>query len=305
MISYLAKRLAVGFLAALMVSIITFLLTNLAVDPAVALAGGTASHQDIEAIRSLYGFDKHILIRYLDWVIGVLSGDFGISFRTHRPVFELIFERLPVTLTLGFSSLLLAITISIPLAILASLYPNTWIDRFCLTLAVLGQALPTFWFGLLMIVFFSVYLGWLPASGSGGWTHYVMPSIALGYYAMPALMRLTRTGLLDVLSADYIRTAHAKGLKPIVVLFKHALRNAVIPVISLAAVQFGLMLGGSIIIETVFALPGIGYLAWDAIMQADFPVVQAIVLIVSVIYIILILLADFLNAALDPRIRSV
>jgi peptide/nickel transport system permease protein len=132
-----------------------------------------------------------------------------------------------------------------------------------------------------------------------------MPSIALGYYAMPALMRLTRTGLLDVLSADYIRTAHAKGLNPFVVLFKHALRNAVIPVVSLAAVQFGLMLGGSIIIETIFALPGIGYLAWDAIMQADFPVVQAIVLIVSVIYIILVLLADFINAALDPRIRSV
>lgn len=305
MLAYLTKRLVVGFLAALTVSIITFSLTNLAVDPAVALAGGTASNQDIEAIRSLYGFDKHIVIRYLNWVSGALTGDFGVSFRTHRPVYDLIIERLPLTLMLGFSSLLLAIVIAIPLAIIAALYPNSWIDRLCLTLAVLGQALPTFWFGLLMIVLFSVNLGWLPASGSGDWRHLVMPSIALGYYAMPALMRLTRTGLLDVLSADYIRTARAKGLMPVTVLFKHALRNAVIPVVSLAAVQFGLMLGGSIVIETVFAFPGIGFLAWDSIMQADFPVVQAIVLIVSVIYILLVLIADFVNAALDPRIRSV
>lgn len=305
MIGYLVQRLGVGILVAFAVSIITFFLTNLAVDPAVALAGGTASHQDIETIRSLYGFDKHIVIRYLDWVSGALVGDFGISFRTHRPVYELILERLPITLTLGFSSLLLAIIISIPLAIFAALYPNSWVDRFCLTLAVLGQALPNFWFGLMMIVLFSVNLGWLPASGIGGWKNFVMPSVALGYYAMPALVRLTRTGLLDVLSSDYIRTARAKGLMPITVIFKHALRNAVIPVVSLAAVQFGLMLGGSIVIETVFALPGIGFLAWNAITQADFPVVQAIVLIVSVIYIFLVLVADFINAALDPRIRVV
>jgi peptide/nickel transport system permease protein len=303
MITYILQRLAVGLLVALAVSIITFSLTNLAVDPAVVLAGATASHQDIEAIRSLYGFDQHIVIRYLNWLSAALRGDLGISFRTHLPVFDLIMDRLPVTLILGVSSLILAIVVALPLAILAALNPNTWIDRACLTLAVFGQALPTFWFGLLMIVLFSVNLGWLPASGSGSWEHYVMPSIALGYYAMPALMRLTRTGLLDVLSADYIRTARAKGLMPVTVIFKHALRNAILPIISLAAVQFGMMLGGSIVIESVFALPGVGLLAWESITQADYPVMQAIVLIVSVLYVIFVLIADFINAALDPRIR--
>ena len=305
MLSYLSKRLGMALLAAFAASIITFLITNLAVDPAVVIAGGTASNQDIESIRSLYGFDKNVFLRYLDWVSGALTGDLGISFRTHRPVFELLIERLPITLTLGFISLLLAITIAVPLAVVAALYPNSWLDRFCLTFAVLGQALPTFWFGLLMILLFSVKLGWLPVSGSSGWKNFVMPSIALGYYAMPALMRMTRTGLLDVLSADYIRTARAMGLMPKTVIFKHALRNAVIPVVSLAAVQFGLMLGGSIVIETIFAIQGIGFLAWIAITQADFPVVQAIVLIVSVIYIFLVLFADLINAALDPRIRVV
>ena len=303
MITYILQRLAVGLLVALTVSVITFSLTNLAVDPAVVLAGATASHQDIEAIRSLYGFDQHIVIRYLNWLSAALRGDLGISFRTHLPVFDLIMDRLPVTLILGVSSLILAIVVALPLAILAALNPNTWIDRACLTLAVFGQALPTFWFGLLMIVLFSVNLGWLPASGSGSWEHYVMPSIALGYYAMPALMRLTRTGLLDVLSADYIRTARAKGLMPVTVIFKHALRNAILPIISLAAVQFGMMLGGSIVIESVFALPGVGLLAWESITQADYPVMQAIVLIVSVLYVIFVLIADFINAALDPRIR--
>ena len=234
MITYILQRLTVGLLVALTVSVITFSLTNLAVDPAVVLAGATASHQDIEAIRSLYGFDQHIVIRYLNWLSAALTGDLGISFRTHLPVFDLIMDRLPVTLILGVSSLILAIVVSLPLAILAALNPNTWIDKACLTLAVFGQALPAFWFGLLMIVLFSVNLGWLPASGSGSWKHYVMPSIALGYYAMPALMRLTRTGLLDVLSADYIRTARAKGLMPVTVIFKHALRNAILPIISLA-----------------------------------------------------------------------
>lgn len=303
MITYILQRLTVGLLVALTVSVITFSLTNLAVDPAVVLAGATASHQDIEAIRSLYGFDQHIVIRYLNWLSAALRGDLGISFRTHLPVFDLIMDRLPVTLILGVSSLILAIVVALPLAILAALNPNTWIDRACLTLAVFGQALPTFWFGLLMIVLFSVNLGWLPASGSGSWEHYVMPSIALGYYAMPALMRLTRTGLLDVLSADYIRTARAKGLMPVTVIFKHALRNAILPIISLAAVQFGMMLGGSIVIESVFALPGVGLLAWESITQADYPVMQAIVLIVSVLYVIFVLIADFINAALDPRIR--
>ena len=206
-----------------------------------------------------------------------------------------------VTMTLGVCALAFAVFLAIPLGVLAAIRPNTWIDRVALTISVMGQAMPAFWFGLVMIIFFGVMLRWLPISGSGTWKHYVMPAIALGYYAAPAFMRLTRAGMLEVLASDYIRTARAKGLRSGSVLFKHALRNAIIPVVSLAAVQFGFMLGGSIVIETVFALHGIGYLAWESIGRADLPVVQAIVLLLSLFYVVLTFLSDILNAFLDPR----
>jgi peptide/nickel transport system permease protein len=167
----------------------------------------------------------------------------------------------------------------------------------------MGQAMPSFWFGLIMIIFFGVYLRWLPISGSGSWAHFVMPTIALGYYATPAFMRLTRSGMLEVLASDHIRTARAKGLRWPKILYKHALRNAIIPVVALAAVQLGFMLGGSIVIESVFAIHGIGYLAWQSIGRSDLPVVQAIVLLLSIIYVFLTFLSDLLNAFLDPRIR--
>ena len=186
---------------------------------------------------------------------------------------------------------------------LAAVRPNSWVDRLALGLSVLGQALPSFWFALILIIVFGLKLRWLPVSGNATWEHFVLPAIALGYYATPAFMRLTRAGMLEVLASDYIRTARAKGLRPMTVLFKHALRNAIIPVVAVAAVQFGFMLGGSIVIESVFSLNGVGYLGWEAISRADFPVVQAIVLILACIYVLLTLLADMLNAVLDPRIR--
>jgi peptide/nickel transport system permease protein len=163
--------------------------------------------------------------------------------------------------------------------------------------------MPSFWFALLLILWFGVQLRWLPISGSDTWANFVLPAIALGYYAAPAIMRLTRAGMIEVLDADYIRTARAKGLAPMSVVFKHALRNAVIPVVALAAVQLGFVLGGSVVIETVFALHGLGYLAWESILQNDFPVVQAIVMLIAVIYVLLTLVADLANAWLDPRIR--
>ena len=168
---------------------------------------------------------------------------------------------------------------------------------------MVGQALPSFWFALMLIVLFAFTWPILPASGSDSWKHFVLPTIVLGYYATPAFMRLTRTGMLDVLSSDYVRTARAKGLRPMTVLFKHALRNAIIPVVGLAAVQFGFMLGGSVIIETVFALHGAGFLAWESISRSDFPTVQAVLLLFSLFYVVLTFLADLLNAWLDPRIR--
>jgi peptide/nickel transport system permease protein len=194
--------------------------------------------------------------------------------------------------------------VAIPLGVLAAVFRDTWIDRLALMVAVIGQAMPNFWFALTLILVFSVGLHWLPVAGNTTWQHFVLPAIALGYYAMPSLMRLTRAGMLEVLGADYIRTARAKGLSPARVVFKHALRNAIIPVVALAAVELGFMLGGSVVIESVYSMQGLGQLAWDSISRNDYPVVQAVVLIIAVFYIGLTFLADVFNAALDPRMRT-
>jgi peptide/nickel transport system permease protein len=204
---------------------------------------------------------------------------------------------------LGACAITFGLTLAIPLGVLAAVKPNSIFDRAALTLAVFGQAMPTFWFGLTLILVFGVMLRWLPITGQDSWWNFVMPAIALGYNVAPAVMRLTRAGMLEVLASDYIRTARAKGLRPMTVLFKHALRNAVIPVVALAAVQFGFMLGGSIVIETIFQINGLGYLAWESIQRKDLPMMQAIVLILSIIYVVITFLADMLNAFLDPRIR--
>ena len=204
---------------------------------------------------------------------------------------------------LGVCGISFALVTAIPLGVAAAMRPNSLIDRTALFLSVMGQAMPSFWFGLVLIVVFSIQLGWLPPSGSDSWKHFIMPTIVLGYYAMPAIMRLTRAGMLEVLNADYIRTARAKGASEMRVMFKHALRNAVVPVVSLAAVQMGFMLGGSIVVESIFALHGAGYLAWESIGRNDLPTVQALILIFSCFYIVFTFLSDLLNAWLDPRIR--
>lgn len=303
MLLYTMRRLGLAALVAIAVSMVSFMLIRMSGDPAIALAGESASAAEIAYIRKHYGFDRPLVIQYLDWGSLVLQGDFGESPYFNQPVTTVIGDRIGVTMTLGVCALTFAVVLSIPMGVLAATRPNTWIDRLALSLSVMGQAMPSFWFGLIMIIFFGVYLRWLPISGSDTWAHFVMPTIALGYYATPAFMRLTRSGMLEVLASDHIRTARAKGLRWPKVLFKHALRNAVIPVVALAAVQLGFMLGGSIVIESVFALHGIGYLAWQSIGRSDLPVVQAIVLLLSMIYVFLTFLSDLLNAFLDPRLR--
>jgi peptide/nickel transport system permease protein len=293
----------VALLVALTVSLITFSMIYVSGDPAIAIAGEGARAQDIEAIRKFYGFDRPIAVQYVDWLTGALQGDFGRSYHMRQPVSEIIFSRLPVTMALGAAAIGFALLLAIPLGVLAAVRPNSLFDRFALTLAVIGQAMPTFWFALTLVLWLGVYWRLLPITGSDSWQNFVMPAIALGYYVTPAVMRLTRAGVLEVLSSDYIRTARAKGLRPPTVLFKHALRNAIIPVVSLAAVQFGFMLGGSIVIETIFQINGLGYLAWESIQRKDLPTMQAIVLVLAVIYVLLTFLADLLNAFLDPRLR--
>ena len=303
MLLYALKRFGVAILVAISVSIVTFSLLHVSGDPAAAMAGESASEEDIEYVRKHYGFDRPLPVQYVDWASKAIRGDFGQSIYLKRPVAGILAERAPVTMTLGALSLTFALVLAIPLGVLAAMFPNTIIDRFALTIAVIGQALPNFFFALIMIILFGVWLRWLPISGHASWLNFIMPSIALGYYATPAIMRLTRAGMMDVLSSDYIRTARAKGLKPRVVLFKHALRNAIIPVVSFSAVQLGFMLGGSIIIESIFSLNGLGSLAWQSIQRSDFEVMQAIVLTIACFYILLTFLADLLNAYLDPRIR--
>ncbi|MGH7069878.1 MAG: ABC transporter permease [Acetobacteraceae bacterium] len=303
MLLYFLKRSLVALLVAVTISIISFSLLHLSGDLAQSLAGPAATASDVAQIRKAYGLDRPLAVQYLDWANKAIHGDFGYSFFLKQPVLPIIAVRLPVTLTLGISAIVLAILVSIPLGILAALRPNSWIDRLALTVSVFGQAMPSFWFGLLLMLLFGVTLRWLPVSGTGGWRYYVMPSITLAYYSIPVFMRLVRAGMIEVLGSDYIRTARAKGLRTPTVLFKHALRNAVIPLVAVAAVQLGFALGGSIVIEAVFSLHGVGYLGWESISRADFPVVQAIVLILACFYIVLTLLADLLNAFLDPRIR--
>ena len=304
MLPFILKRLGLALLVALTVSFISFSLLFLSGDPAAALAGETASGEDVEAIRRLYGFDRPMLVQYGEWLLSAVQGDFGESYYFKLPVASLIAERLQVTMLLGVCGILFALLTAVPLGVAAAIRPNSLIDRVALFLSVAGQAMPSFWFGLILIVVFAIQLGWLPPSGAATWRHFIMPTIVLGYYAMPAIMRLTRAGMLDVLNSDFIRTARAKGAGEGRVLFKHALRNAIIPVVSLAAVQMGFMLGGSIVVESVFALHGAGFLAWESIARNDLPTVQALILVFSMFYIVFTFLADVLNAWLDPRMRS-
>ncbi|WP_022664051.1 ABC transporter permease [Desulfospira joergensenii] len=304
MLVYTLKRLGLALLVLITVSMISFMLLRVSGDPAISLAGEGASSEEIEFVRTQYGFDRPIVVQYMEWANRALHGDFGKSPYLNRPVAQMLHEHMGVTMILGVSALSFALILSIPLGMLAAVRPNTWIDRVALSISVMGQAMPSFWFGLILIIFFGVHLRWLPISGSESWQHFVMPTIALGYYATPAIMRLVRSGMMEVLGSDHIRTARAKGLRWPTILFKHTLRNAIIPVVAVAAVQLGFMLGGSIVIESIFALNGLGSLAWVSISRSDLPVVQAIVLFLSTTYIFLTFLGDLLNAFLDPRIRS-
>ncbi len=303
MLAFTAKRLALAVLVAVAVSALAFLLLRASGDVATALAGENARAEDIENIRRIYGLDRPLVVQYGEWLARMLHGDFGESLFFKTDVRALIVDKLPTTALLAAFSLLFALALSLPLGILAAVYPNSWVDRLCLALAVAGQAMPNFFFALILIIVFSVTLRWLPVSGSESWAHFVLPTIALGYYVAPAFMRLVRAGMIEVLASDYVRTARAKGLPERTVVLKHALRNALVPVVALAAVQLGFLLGGSVVIETVFALDGLGYLAFQSITHKDLPVTQAVVALLSFVYVGLTLFADLANAWLDPRIR--
>ena len=304
MLGFILRRLVLALLVCLTVLVVAFTLTRISGDPALAVAGAEASADDIAAIRKAYGLDRPVTTQFLDWSLAAARGDLGRSYLFREPVIDLIRTRFPVTMTLGLLGILFALGIGVPLGCLAATREGSLVDRAVMLVAVLGQAVPSFWLGLMGIILFGLHLGWVPVSGLDDWTGYVLPALVLSFSAIPALMRLTRSGMIAALSSDYIRTARAKGLSRASIVLKHAARNAAMPVVAIAAVQLGFMLGGSIVIESVFSLPGIGYLAWESISKNDFPVVQAVVLILALLYVGLTFAADMLNAALDPRLRA-
>lgn len=303
MIAFLGKRVLVAVGVTLFITFLTFLLLFVSGDPATALAGASSRAEDVEKIRVLYGLDRPILVQYAEWLWNAVRGDLGQSLFFQLPVADLLAGRLPVTLTVGVLAMGLALALGVPLGIIAAVWRGGAIDRFALVLAVVGQAMPTFWFGLILIVVFGMMVPVLPISGADDWRGYILPVVVLGYYAAPAIMRLVRSGMIDALQSDYIRTARANGLLGPAVLLNHALRNAIVPLVSLTAVQFGFLLSGSIVVESVFALNGLGRLGWESIIRSDLPTVQAIILVLSGIFILLTTCADILTAWIDPRAR--
>lgn len=303
MTKFLLRRAVLAVLVCLTVLVISFTLTRIAGDPALAVAGPQASAEDVAIIRTAYGLDRPWMTQFLDWAGHAARGDFGRSYLFRAPVAELVRARLPVTLTLGAVGITFALLLALPLGVIAALYEGRAIDRAVMAVALIGQAIPSFWLGLMLIIGVGLRLQWLPIGGIEDWTGYILPGLVLSFSAVPALMRLTRSGMIQALRSDYIRTARAHGLSPVSIVLKHAARNAAMPVVAIAAVQLGFMLGGSIVVESVFSVPGVGFLAWESVSKNDFPVVQAVVLILAVLYIGLTLLADLMNAVLDPRLR--
>jgi len=301
---YLARRAVSAVLLALLVSFGAFVLVFASGDPAVAVAGEGATAADAARVRATYHLDRPVAAQYLQWVARGLRGDLGQSYYFHQPVTNILAGRFGVTMTLGACAITLALLVGIPLGVVAACRPNSAVDRFALFAAVVGQAMPAFWLALLLIIVFSVRYPLLPSSGVDTWQGYVLPTVVLGYYAMPAIMRLTRSGMIAVFESDYIRTARAMGIATARIVFKYALRNAMLPVVAVAAAQFGFMLAGSVVIESVFAIPGAGLLAWESIKRSDLPTVQALVLCFSLIYVVLTFCADLVSAWLDPRVRG-
>jgi len=303
MLPYLLQRLGQSVLVMFGVSLLIFYSLHLTGDPAAVMMPPGSSQQEIDNFRHSMGFDRSLTWQYWHYLTGVLQGNLGESLRYSQPVTELIGQRVPATLLLAFTALLWSTVAGLLLGILSALYQNTWWDLHSRLLAFSGQAVPVFWLGLLLIIAFSLHLRWLPSGGYGSASQLVMPAISLGAYYMSAIARLIRASLIDVLQQDYIRTARAKGLSRWRIVVRHGLRNALIPVITVQGMYFASLLGGALVTEIIFAWPGIGRLAVQAIQNRDFPLVQAIVLLAALVFVGINLIIDLLYVVLNPRIR--
>lgn len=302
MARYLLRSLVRMMVAIWGISVMAFVLTYVIGDPVSVLLPWDTPREAREEYRRQMGLDQPLPVQYLRFAGGAVRGDFGDSFYAKKPATSLVLERMPATLILTFSGLILALAISIPAGVISAYKRYTWIDNVVTILAIAGQAMPIFWFGLMLIILFAVNLRLLPASGYGTWQNLVLPAVCLSVFLAPITMRLMRSGMLDVLRADYVRTARSKGLAEAAVLLRHAIRNALIPVVAVIGLQFGQLLGGAIVTETVFAWPGVASLVVNAIRNTDYPIVQAAVMLLAGLITVINLITDAIIYTLDPRI---
>jgi peptide/nickel transport system permease protein len=304
MFQYVIKRLLSIIPVLFGISLLLFfMLRALPGDPAQVLAGQMATPEDIEHIRHQLGLDKPVYIQYAVFLGQLAKFDLGRSARTQNPVIQEIWARLPNTILLAVVAITLACLFGIPAGIISATRPYTFLDYLVTAAALFGISMPVFWLGLMLVIVFSVILPWLPAGGTGSWKHVILPSITLTAFVVAFIARMTRSSMLEVLSQDYTTTARSKGLKEKVVVIKHALKNALIPIITVVGLQFGMLLGGAVLTETVFAWPGVGRLIVDSILARDYPVIQGTILIFGLIYTLVNLMVDVIYAFVDPRIR--
>ncbi|MBI4278372.1 MAG: ABC transporter permease [Armatimonadetes bacterium] len=303
MTRYVARRLLQVPVPLLLISIVVFALVRITGDPAVLYLGQDATPEQIRTLQQQLGLDQPIWIQYVRYVRQAAQGDMGRSLRYRRPALAVVVERLPFTALLATTGLLLAALAGVVIGVVSTRYRGTWGDVFLVGLSVTGQAMPNFWLGVVLVLFFAVRLQWLPTSGAGEWRHLVLPSVTLASFIMPHMMLLTRTALLEVMQDQYVTVARAKGLPERRVLYRHALRNALNPVVAYVGLQFGNLMGGSVITEIIFAWPGVGQLTIQSIFNRDAPVVVAAVIILALIIVLCNLAADIANALVDPRIR--
>jgi peptide/nickel transport system permease protein len=301
--SFIVRRTTYSLITLLILSFTIFMVVRLTGDPAVLLAEPGARAEDLERIRELWGLNRPWPVQYFSFLQNVATGELGKSFNYRLPVSELYFQRLPNSLKLALAATLISLVLGVPAGLLSAVRVNGVWDNLGKVLGLLGLSIPGFWLGLVLILVFAVWLRWLPTSGAGDWTHIVMPAVALGWYFAASLLRLTRSSMLDVLRSEYIKLARLKGLPEALVIAVHAFKNALIPVLTLAGVNLVVMVNAAVVIEVIFAWPGIGRLLYEGIFQRDFPLVQGVVVMAGFMIVGVNLLIDILYAVIDPRIR--
>lgn len=303
MTAYMIKRLWHSLLSLIAITLLVYLMLNASGDPASLILPDTASAEAIADVRRTLGLDDPVVLRYFRFLGNALTGDLGDSFTYKRPAAQIVLQHVPATAQLALAGMLVALFISVPLGITAARNHGRAMDKIVLAIALLGQSVPVFWLGMVVILVFSVMLGWLPTGGRGTILHFVLPAVTLGWFANGLMARLVRSCMLEVLGQDYIRTARSKGLTDRAITMKHALRNAAIPVVTVAGLQLAAMMGGTVVTEIVFAWPGIGRLTLDAISMRDYPVAMAAILFIAFVFIVVNFIVDMTYTLIDPRVR--